>query len=325
MFVRDKMRILALSLCTVILLAAQLLPVSAQDCNVVGTWNLEHFGENKSRGFPEISGQLGPRTNAQLDGIATSIRDTIRAKVLVLNEINGLRDEARSAELDDLMGRLGPSWRYSIARSGGSQRNAIIWDSEHAEMIAQYEIEIAKEKVEGKDIFERDPLAAYFRFLQDGMARNDLLVVALHLASGQQHASNHDAAMARLRGELKSLRGRDPVLPREEDDIFLAGDLNANPYEAPTEAFFTSFNRGNWKLLADGPNYPATRINGSQIDYIIVTRRNSRQQGLWGEEIDTGQATVWNELAVDGLDAFRRDYSDHFPVTACIAVTDDRD
>ncbi len=310
------MRTLLLSTCALILLAAQVLPVSAQDCYVVGTWNLEHFGIGKSRGFPEMSGQLGPRTNAQLDGIAAAIRETIDAKVLVLNEINGRSHEASSAELDDLIGRLGPSWQHSIARSGDSQRNAIIWDSAHAEMIAQYEIEIAEEQIEGKDVFERDPLAVYFRLLQAGTTR---------LASGQHLAGNHDAAMARLRRELQWLRGRDPVLPREEDDIFLAGDLNANPYKAPKEAFFTSFNRGNWKLLAQGPDYPATRINGSQIDFIIVTRRNSRQHGLWGEEINTDEATVWHELASDDWDAFRRDYSDHFPVTTCVAVTDDSD
>src|SRR6185312_2189598 len=105
-----------------------------------------------------------------------------------------------------------------------------------------------------------------------------LLVVGLHLASGQHLTENHDAAMKKLRDKLRTLRGHSPILPQSEDDILLAGDLNASPFDNNRESFFTTFNRGNWKLLASGPDYPATRINGSKIDYIIVTRENDTQK-----------------------------------------------
>lgn len=300
-------------------------PAQAAGCYVVGTWNLEHFGFGKSRGFPEMSGQIDERTPEQLDGIASAIRDTLQAKILVLNEINGRAGAASSAELDDLIARLGATWAHRIAASGESQRNAIIWDTRFVEEIAHKEIFVGRKLVEGKDIFERDPLAVFFRFLEDEEPRNDLLVVALHLASGQENEKNHDAAMLRLRGELRTLRGNDPILPNSEDDILLAGDLNASPFEPPTEEFFKSFNRGNWKLLAAGPTYPATRVNGSQIDYIIVTRTNSRQVGLWNEEISVPVAIVEQALAEGDMVQYRRDFSDHFPVTTCVDVVDDSD
>lgn len=296
-----------------------------QDCYVVGTWNLEHFGVGKARGFPEMAGQIPARTNAQLDGIAAAIRDTLQARILVLNEINGRDGEETSAELEDLMSRLGPTWKYRIAVSGEAQRNAIIWDTEFAEEIAHKEIVVAPKTIEGSDIFERDPLAVYYRLVKNGQTKNDLVVIALHLASGQDKERNHDAAMFRLRDRLRALRGHNSILPRPEDDILMAGDLNASPFSGPTEKFFKSFNRGNWKLLADGPSYPATRVNGSRIDYIIVTRTNDLQVGLWGEEITDPVATVGRALAGGDMLMFRKDFSDHFPVTTCVAVIDDTD
>jgi len=297
----------------------------AAQCLTVGTWNLEYFGVGKSRGFPEAAGEIGPRTNAQLDGIAQAIRDTIGASVLILNEINGRDGKASSAELEDLVQRLGPSWKYAIDKSGRAQRNAMIWDGNAVDALATQEIYIAPKKVNGQDIFERDPLAIYFR-AKGASKRADFLVVALHLKSGQGETENHDAAMDRLRRELKALRGHNDVLPAAEDDILIGGDLNASPYDGPKEGFFDSYNRGNWKLLAEGDDYPATRLAKRQIDYLIVTRKTSRQHGLWDEEVAASPAHVWRELAGNNnLDRYRKSYSDHFPVTTCVDATTDND
>jgi hypothetical protein len=296
-------------------------PALAADCLVVGTWNIEHFGSG-GRGFPETS--LPNRTDSQLDGIAQTIRDDVEASVLILNEINGRRGRATSEELDDLVVRLGPEWKYAIDKSGGTQRIAMIWNTDKVEVIAQQEIFVAEKIVQDADIFERDPLAVYFRATgQNGAA--DFLVVGLHLKSGQQNTQNHDVAMERLRGELRALRGHSAVLPSAEDDILVGGDLNASPYDNKEEEFFETFNRGNWKLLAEGDSYPGTRINGSQIDYLIVTRSNSRQKGLWNQEIAESPAKVWRELAEGNMNKYRKNLSDHFPVTTCIDASSDED
>jgi hypothetical protein len=92
-----------------------------------GHLDLEHFGKGKSRGFPENTsgGPTYPtRTSAQLTALATTIRDVIQARILVLTEINGRNDEEEeptSEELEDLVGRLGPAFRY-VSRAAEAPR-----------------------------------------------------------------------------------------------------------------------------------------------------------------------------------------------------------
>lgn len=310
----------------------------ASSCYNVGTWNLEHFGFGKTRGFPENT-RGGPtyqaHTSAHRDAIANVIKNKIDAKILVLNEINGRLNKRSSKELDDLRNRLGASWKYTIGLKGGrgdSQRVAILWDSKFARAEKINEIYIKKKIVNGGDIFNRDPLVGRFTFLKNGTAMNDLVVVGLHLASGQGNAKNHDAAMYRLRGELRAIRGKDNLLPKFEDDIILAGDLNANAFKNPEERFFTTFNRGNWRVLAKKSSYSGTRLKGvslkigDPIDYIIATNKSARHSGLVGEELPRAQAKVWTSLISNSnYDKYRKTYSDHLPVSVCVKVMADND
>jgi hypothetical protein len=89
---------------------------------------------------------------------------------------------------------------------------------------------------------------------------------------------------------------------------------------------------GDWDVLAD-PSYPATRLAGvplgpgDPIDYILASRLRGSRHGLSGEEITASQATVHHELvaAQGGADNFRRDLSDHLPVTVDVRVGPDND
>ena len=263
--------------------------------------------------------------------IASAIRDDLDIKVLALSEINGEERQtddgmrARSQELDALVALLGPTYAYEIGAAGGSQRVAMVYDRRFARLNAVAEIAVPLIKVGGKDIFARDPLAGHFTLLHNGAPQNDLLVVALHLASGQRRTANHDAAMRRLRRELNELRVDGVVMPTDEADLLLAGDLNASMFDNAVETFFTEMDQGSWDVLAVDP-YPGTRLASvplqprSQIDYIIVSTVQDQMSGLSGEEITASAATVHHELA-DANDwrAFRQTYSDHFPVTTCVA------
>ena len=112
------------------------------------------------------------------------------------------------------------------------------------------------------------------------------------------------------------------------------GDLNANMFLPPVEDFFVEMDdpAGDWDILA-GDNYPATRLSevplqlrSSQIDCIIASRRTTTRNGLVGDEITDTEAHVHTELLDwKAPDAFRRDLSDHLPVTIRVRVTDDRD
>lgn len=318
-------------------------PAPTGECYEVGLWNLEHFGKGKSRGFPEYTYNPNgptypPRAPSDLAAIATAIRDVIKARVIVLTEINGrplYEDEdagvpATSEEMDDLATRLGPSFRYVLARSGGAQRVGILYDTRYARLNAWEELEVPNPKIQGKGLFDRRPLMGHFTFLRDGQTYNDLLIVGLHLASGQQLTSNHDQAMAMVITKLDEARLAGNVLPAGEYDMLIVGDLNASWFDSYQEQFFDQLNNGDWRVLARDP-YPATRLAGeplspkSQIDYLIASRHLPGKRGLFGQEIMAEQATVHQQLAEGDWYYFRRVFSDHFPVTTCVAVIVDDD
>lgn len=111
----------------------------------------------------------------------------------------------------------------------------------------------------------------------------------------------------------------------------MVGDLNASWFDSHVEQFFDELNGGEWKVLAKDSTYPATRLAGvplqprSQIDYLIASRNLPGKRGLFGEEITAEQASVHQGLADGDWDGFRRVFSDHFPVTTCVAVIPDND
>jgi len=129
-----------------------------------------------------------------------------------------------------------------------------------------------------------------------------------------------------------------PELPQDLQDILAfdaqpASDL-ARPeplaFDNHIEQFFDELNNGEWKVLAKGNSYPATRLASeplepkSQIDYLI-RNKDPGKGGLFGEEVTAEQATVHHGLADGDWYYFRRTFSDHFPVTTCVAVMADND
>jgi endonuclease/exonuclease/phosphatase family metal-dependent hydrolase len=151
--------------------------------------------------------------------------------------------------------------------------------------------------------------------------------VGVHLASGQQKNKNHDQAMKMIVQELAAAKAKGWCIPPDENDIVIAGDFNASRFDDSEEKFWGEMEQHGWDVLADAPNYPATRLAGvplkpkSQIDYVIVTKGNG---GLGGEECVQTVAKVHSELAVEP-DTFREHGSDHLPVTIRVKVMDDTD
>lgn len=312
---------------------------------VVGCWNLEWFKAGKSRGFPE-DGNGGPhlsaRTDAQVAMIADVIATSLGAQLLVLNEINGTSgtdpdgDQIQvSPELDGLVSQLPAGWKYVIASSGEQQRVALLFNAQSVRVNEIVEFTVPPRRIQSKDIFERDPLAAHVTFLQAGVPRNDLVIVGLHLASGQDNNRNHDEAMQELQLRLNDAQAHGQLGGTQEHDVLLMGDLNANMFSPPAEHFFVDMDEvdGPWDVLAsDG--YPPTRLSGvplalnsSRIDYIIASRVNEMRHGLVGDEVIDTSATVNTPLIQQhgGADSYRRDLSDHVPVTISVRVIQDND
>lgn len=304
---------------------------------VVGTWNLEWLHPTARRGFPETPGKYGPRTENDYAAVAEVITSDLHAAVLVLNEIDGEttqtddEPQAVSAVLDCLLSHLPASFSYVIARSGGAQRVAILFDQSQVRLDAFTELTIPQEKVkdgnEKKDIFERDPLVGHFTVVQNGVEMNDFLMVGVHLASGQSKVKNHDRALKVLQAKLTQLLSSGFLSTGEENDIVIAGDLNLDFFDDKRELELEAMEDGPWDLLADETTYAATRLAGSPlqpksiIDYIMVAdvMRGAHQ------EIRTSEATVWQQLAENQFDRFREHLSDHFPVTVELQVGVDDD
>lgn len=301
---------------------------------VVGTWNLEHFGINKTRGFPENT-RGGPgypkRTEGNYSYIASIIRDA-GFKILVLQEIDGFHGDEGwnvSPALDKVVHSL-PNFDYVLADSGGSQRIAILFDESAVRLNAYCETNFENTRVDGKGIFDRQPLIAHFTLMQGDTPMNDLAVVGVHLASGQHHTENHDTAMTLLRDAIADIRLTGECIPPDENDILIAGDFNANRFDNKVETLWTDFENDGWDVLGDDlARYSPTRLSGhplklrsSRIDYIIVSERNN---GLSGEEIQTDTVVIHEHLIGHDAEAYRRQASDHIPVSVTIRVMEDTD
>ena len=194
-----------------------------------------------------------------------------------------------STELERLLAVL-PDFDSVIGATGGAQHIAIIYDRRHVRLNAACETDFPPERIDGKNIFDRQALIGHFTLLQDGRGMNDLAVVGVHLASGQANTRNHDRAMQLLVRRLAEAREQEWCLPHNERDILIAGDFNAGRFNEHPERFWDELEHNGWDVLAHDPNtYPPTRMSGvplafreSRIDYIIVTQGNG---GLQGQEV----------------------------------------
>jgi endonuclease/exonuclease/phosphatase family metal-dependent hydrolase len=249
------------------------------------------------------------------------------ASILILNEINGTADR-RSLELDRLTRHLGGDWAYVITTSGGSQRIAILYDSAAARRASCVELEVPPRTVQGKDILARDPLACRFVLrARDGSARNDLVIVGVHLAAGQHLVTNHNDAMAALRDRLRQAV-QAGTFAAGERDVLIGGDFNASRYDNHVENFWENFDGSDYRLRALAPSndaeYPGTRLAGhplfprSRIDYLLAS------EGLL-DDLVLPLATVHVDLLPADFSEFRARFSDHLPVTVRVRVVVDDD
>jgi endonuclease/exonuclease/phosphatase family metal-dependent hydrolase len=292
---------------------------------VVGSWNLEHFKENASRGFPEDTlgnpGPTYPQEERDLSRIAGVIRDNLGAAVLALSEINGVSNSSppRSEEMDLLVAELGTGWEYVISSDGESQRVALLNDSSKARRQSCHAFRNASGP--------RDHLGCLYTLLAaDGSAKNDLVVIGVHLKSGQGNNSLHNAEMAGLAGGFGAAFDGNPFSATERD-IVIAGDFNANFYDDDEENFWTDF-AGPLDIDVLAPelavDYPPTRLRnvplrpGSIIDYVMGSA------GV-AEDLVQGTAHVHHELLISPFEEFRRRLSDHIPVTVRVKLETDDD
>ena len=299
----------------------------------LGVWNIEKLSTKAMRGFPEHRGreQFGPRTDEDLEKIATYLQDEIKPDCLILTEIDddGQGSTAlkpRSAQLDKVVEKMGDNWKYYLGRTGGDLRIGVLFNGDRIKIKRRSMVNLpAPEfKVADEDVCDRDPFIVYLTFLdENGNEQNDLFLIGLHLKSGKSFIHNHMAAVAKVLGDLRSKTVRtDLGLPpaSEEDDYIIVGDCNDNAHKRTGFKYIFDYLEGAGydHLGPDDNTHPPTRVNGSQIDHIFVSK-NLLNNGIIEDSFKIH--TVPEDQRLE----YRKVYSDHFPVTVDLTAHEDED
>lgn len=303
-----------------------------QDPIRITTWNLEHLG-SYGRGLGGIgSGYLGLRTDNQLEDISTFIRDTLKSDIVAIQEValNDIVYGTKSNEkLDKIVEYLGEDWEYVIGSTGreeliGTQKenmqNAFLWNTTRVNLIKSFDLDIPNILVGKTRAFDRLPFAGYFESLNPNKPdRTDFLLVNVHFKSGQDNNENHLAAMVILEQSISPILKSNSV---KESDRVILGDFNDNPYDSRYFDFLYQYmDHKKYKDLTTEA-MGATRMDNnltSIIDHVLVN--SSIQIEMKNIEAEKYMPSEDH----DKLAAWRKTYSDHFPITFEVKVVKDND
>lgn len=268
-------------------------------CIQVGTFNIEHFGNDERRNRPD----------EVVDEIADLISDRLDLELVVLQEI-----DARSRDFARVSERLrAKGWQLASGRSGGQQNVVIAWDTAAVTLIRHGAEGVGElpvpDRVDvgggcGDDV--RRPLAGHFR-----AGRFDFVVVGVHMKSQIAPDGQPEECADRIRAE----QGRQVMAAARrlgdrvrEDDLVLIGDFNARLGEASMAPFgdagFDALTRIPHRTRESGVlSYLRGRFR-SLIDHALIRPRATRE---WAP----GSTVIWKEA-----DEPRhvREISDHAPV-----------
>jgi len=304
----------------------------AKDPIRITTWNIEHLG-SYGRGLGGIgSGSLGFRTDAQLQDIASFIKDTLKSDIVAIQEValnNYVYGIKINDKLEKLVEYLGEDWEYVIGSTGGTEeigylsrnmQNAFLWNTTRVKLIKSFDLELENILVGTTQAFSRLPLAGYFEALHATKTdRTDFLLVNVHLKSGQDNNENHLAAMVIIEQSLSPFLKANSI---KESDRVILGDFNDNPYDERYFDFLYQYMADKKYTDLTTEDIGATRMDNnltSIIDHVLV---NSSMQL---EMKDVQAEKYMPSLDHNELAQWRKTYSDHFPITFEVKVLKDKD
>ena len=284
-------------------LAAALLPAQQPVDFKVGTWNLEFLGADGN-----FRNNLPNRDDRDLALLGRKVRE-LGVVALAVQEVN---DEAT---LRKVAAAAGPAWGCLLGTSGEwddkktAQRIGFLWDTGSVELLHCEELLQLPREYEGKPIFHRVPVTGVFRHLGTGA---DFRLVTVHLKAGrkpddEQKRRGESTLLAQWLDGLAKAQG-------EDQDVVLLGDFNCTYGTQPQQALEAS-NLRRW--LAHAAPTPTIMHFPEPIDQVVVADGCA--------EVQRGSLAVDGDF--DGMDkeAWRKIYSDHFPVTVTLRATGDDD
>lgn len=175
-----------------------------------------------------------------------------------------------------------------------------------------------------REIFDREPQLLHIVFLDsDGNEKNDVLLIGLHMLSGERWNKQRQKGMEILLNGLPSFLSSNGFDTNEKDLVFL-GDLNDDTFlkfydtkadDQQLQFLFPYMVNEDYVALVS-QNYPGTRVSGRQIDHIIIS-----------SDFDPECIEDEAEVQVPDIDfaEYRVKFTDHFPVIINIKVHMDND
>jgi endonuclease/exonuclease/phosphatase family metal-dependent hydrolase len=312
----------------------------------VTTFNIEHLGSpgrGFGGGFGTENGPLAKRTDQQLKNLAKLIKDDLKSDVLALQEIaitNRRLGKSTSTSMSKIVKELkvlGQKWDYYLPPikhipDPDDEHNVhlgFLWNRDRVRLLAVFEMDFENQELGGKNLFDRMPLIGYFEAIRDnGKPGNDFVLVNVHMGSGQGFDESHLIAMTLIEFELSATLGRHAVT---EVDRIILGDFNDNPLEKKDDgspqyspALYEHMKYKGYVDLVT-KDIPTTRLSAklnSQIDHVLVNkaaRKLIAQDKADIFRLDDGT----NDPAK--LSEWRREFSDHFPLSFKMEVTTDDD
>jgi len=270
----------------------------------IGTWNIEFLGA-----APHLRRDTPPRTDDDVQKIGAKIRE-LGVCVLGVQEICG------EAPLKQVCAAAGDTWAYVLGTSGSwsdgktQQGIGFVYDTAQVELLHAEELNDFPSERDGLPVFHRKPVTACFRHRKTGC---DFRAIVVHLKAGKK-----DKDQAKRRVEATVLRGwLDQLLakfPREDRDVVVLGDFNCTYGDEPEAIFEVG---GAMQYLDQQEAAPTILWFDEPIDQIVV--------GRGFDEVDRRSRAVHGVAGEAARDAWRRTYSDHFPVTVTLRAAGDDD
>ncbi|HEX5052789.1 MAG TPA: endonuclease/exonuclease/phosphatase family protein [Planctomycetota bacterium] len=269
----------------------------------IGTWNLEFLGAPGN-----LRSDVPPRTDDDLAAIGAKIR-SLGVAVLAVQEICG------EGPLRSVAAGAGPAWRWALGTTGGwddgktAQNIGFLYDDAVVELLGAEELLSFPRELEGVPIFHRVPVTACFRVRATGF---DFRMVTVHLKAGR---AQKDQQKRRLEATtLHDWVAQLESAPNEDQDIVVLGDFNST-YQAEPETLLEK--GGALQYLMPARPTPTIMHFADPIDQVAVAPGFT--------ELQKDSMTVHDDQGGLDKNAWRKTYSDHFPVTVRVDAAADRD
>jgi endonuclease/exonuclease/phosphatase family metal-dependent hydrolase len=286
-------------------LASFCLALPAQEVSdiMIGTWNIEFLGAD-----PKFRRDTPPRSKADLLAIGEKIQD-LGVSLLAVQEICG------QEPLDEVARATGPSWRAILGTTGkwtdGKTQQGVgfLFDSNVLDCLHAEELSNFPSQRDELSVFHRKPVTAILKHRATGC---DFRIVVVHLKAGRKARD-----LAKRKAEAKTLRewvGKLAEDPKEDRDLIILGDFNSTYGDDPEVILEDG---GVMQYLEQQQPTPTIMHFDTPIDQLCATVdfRELQRNSMQSHAVSSSDAKL----------AFRKTYSDHFPVTVRMTPLADDD